>query len=323
MKNKKRRVTARACSNVALLKYWGRKENKLRLPANNSISVNLSGLTSVTTIEEASSDELMIDGKKERGKAFERVIKFLDMAGGEDRVKCRVVSKNSFPKSTGMSSSASGFAALAGAASKFFGLDLNEKKLSMLARKGSGSACRSIPGGWVRWNAGSKDKDSFAESICESNYWDVVVLAVVVSDQVKRVVTSKGHELAKTSPYFKSRLKVIESREKELIGAIKRKDFDRLGEAVERECFEFHVIPMTSEPPLFYWYPGTVAVVHEVKKMRKEGWSVFCTINTGHNVFVFVLPKDKKKVKERLKKMKTVKNIIENKVGEEVRIAKG
>jgi diphosphomevalonate decarboxylase len=315
-----KRVSAKACSNVALLKYWGRTDNKLRLPANNSISVNLTNLISQTSIEEADGDEVIIDNQIQKGKAKERVVKFLDLAGGKGRVKCKVVSKNSFPKSTGMSSSASGFAALAGAVNKFFKLGLDERELSILARKGSGSACRSVPGGWVRWNAGSGDKSSLAETIFPKDHWELVILAVVVSDKVKEVATSKGHELAQTSPYFKARLAIINSREKEMIRAIEKKDFDFLGELGEREMFEFHAIVMTQKPGLFYWYPGTVEVVHKMRQMRRKGTKVFCTINTGHNVFVFCLPRYKKAVLAELKKLGCVQEVIENQVGGGVKI---
>ncbi len=311
-----RKVKARACSNLALLKYWGRKDNALRLPANNSISLNLDKLITTTTLEKADKDVLVIDGEVKQGGEFKRVVNFLDLAGGIGRVKCKVVSENSFPVATGFSASASGFAALAAAANEFFKLDLGEKELSILARKGSGSACRSIPSGFVRWKTGNRDEESYAETIFEADYWDLRILAVVVSKKVKEVPTSEGHELAWSSPYFKTRLKIIKQREKELLSVLRSKDFEKLGFIVEREMFEFQTIPMTSKPNLFYWYPQTVEVIHWVCSLRKEeDLPVFCTINTGHNVYLLTLPDKVEQVLGRLKKLAIVEQVIENRVG--------
>ena len=138
-------VTTRAHSNVALLKYWGRNNNQLRLPANNSISLNLDGLVTTTTISEASEDIFALEGQLGEEKESQRVFAYLDSVVGKERPKCKVESSNSFPARTGLSSSASGFAALATATNAFFSLGMDERRLTVLARKGSGSAARSIP----------------------------------------------------------------------------------------------------------------------------------------------------------------------------------
>ena len=167
------KITARAYSNIAFIKYWGRKDEILRLPTNGSISMNLSNLFTTTTVEFSSqytADEITINGKKDE-LMNNRVIRHLDIVRKLKKVETRakVVSINNFPTGTGLSSSASGFAALTLAAAKSIGLHLSEKELSILARQGSGSACRSIPNGFVEWENGEKSEDSYAKTIFSEN----------------------------------------------------------------------------------------------------------------------------------------------------------
>ena len=311
-----KKVTSQACSNVALLKYWGRNNDIIRLPANNSISINLSGLTTTTTLEESSKDSLTLDGQEQSGKASERVFEFLDLAVGQKRSKVKITSKNSFPASTGLSSSASGFAALAEATNGFYDLGLSEKEVSILARKGSGSASRSIPEGFVCWLTADKDEDSYSQTLYKKDYWDLRILAVVVSENVKAVPTSGGHETAHSSPYFKARMDIIEQREKTILKALEAKDFTKLGVAVEREMLEFHTILMTSFPPMICWYPETLEIVHRVQSWRSEGLEAYSTINTGHNVFVVTLPEHEEKLTTLLTQLPITQKVISNQVGD-------
>lgn len=314
-----KKITARAGSNVALLKYWGRSDEVLRLPSNNSISIGLEDLTTTVSISESEQDEVYFEGKS-KSEQERRILKFLNMAKGEKREKVKIEIVNSFPVATGLSSSASVFGALTKAVNEYYSLDLDEKSLSMLARKGSGSAARSIHGGIVRWNAGDSDESSYSEQLYDFGYWDLSIIAVVVGDSIKMVPTSEGHKLAQTSPYFKARLEIIKDREKDFLAALKDKDFDRLAHTTEREMMEFHAIPMTSDPSLFYWYPGTVEIIHQVRRMRKGGMPVFSTVNTGHNVFVFTLSEYLQEVKEQIGTIDAVEDIIESRIGGAARL---
>lgn len=315
-----KKVEAQACSNVALLKYWGRNNDQIRLPANNSISINLSHLTTTTQIEESASDLLTINELQVNEKEADRVFAYIDSFVASKRPRLRITSSNSFPASTGFSSSASAFAALATGLNEFFSLGLDEKALSILARKGSGSASRSIPGGFVRWNTAETDDKSYSESLFPQDYWDLRILAVVVSENVKAVPTSGGHETAHTSPYFKARMEVIKQREESIFEALQKKDFSQLGTGIEREMLEFHAIPMTSEPSLLYWYPETLEIVHRVQGWRTEGIESYTTINTGHNVFVVTLPEYESQLVSLLEKLPITQKVIVNQVGAAAKI---
>ena len=169
-------ATAQANPNIAFIKYWGNRDNNLRLPMNGSISMNLDGLYTRTTVSFQHSlpfDELVINGHEVRGAGADRVSFILDVIRSMANIHdfAEVITENNFPSGAGIASSASAFAALALAGSKAAGLDLNEAELSRLARRGSGSASRSIPGGFVEWQVGKTDEDSFAFSIAPAEHW--------------------------------------------------------------------------------------------------------------------------------------------------------
>jgi diphosphomevalonate decarboxylase len=315
-----KKTTIKASSDIALVKYWGKKDELLRLPENGSISLILSGLDTVTTvefIETLKSDEILIQGESDEGEAG-RVVKHLDrirkMAGKNTFAK--VVSQNTFPKGTGLSSSGSGFAALTVAATKAIGLELQEKEMSILARQGSGTACRCVCGGVVEWKDGDTSGTSYSETIFPANHFDIRDIVAVVDEGKKLVSSTQGHTTAGTSLFFKERQKLIKEKIEAVRLAIKEKDFDTLGELVEAEALEFHSILLTSRPPMIAWYPGTIEVMLAVQSMRREGIKAYFTINTGFNVHVLTLPEFENTVKEKLSKLSLVKNVIEAKVGE-------
>ena len=200
------KATAIAPSNIAFIKYWGKKDEILRLPENGSLSMNLSGLQTTTTVEfspQFSEDYIEINGIREPNEG-NRAIKHLDRVRALAKVSefAKVVTKNNFPTGTGLSSSASGFAALTVAATKAAGLNLPEKELSILARQGSGSACRSIADGFVEWIDGDTSDTSYAISLYPPGYWDIVDVVAVVSEGRKDVSTSEGQKLVRSSPFF-------------------------------------------------------------------------------------------------------------------------
>ena len=315
-----KKTTIKASSDIALVKYWGKKDEVLRLPENGSISLILSGLDTVTTVEfneNFTKDEVIIQGESEEGETG-RVVKHLDrmrqLAG--KKIYAKVVSQNTFPKGTGLSSSGSGFAAVTIAATKAIGLNLNEKEMSILARQGSGTACRCVCGGVVEWKDGSTSKTSYSETIFPADYFDIRDVVVVVDEGKKLVSSTAGHTTAGTSLFFRERQKLIKERIETVKSAIRERDFGKLGEAVEAEALEFHSILLTSRPPMIAWYPGTVEVMLAVQAMRREGVKAYFTINTGFNVHVLTLPEFEETVKERLGKLFLVKNLISSKIGE-------
>lgn len=310
------KITAVAPSNIAFIKYWGRKDDLLRLPANGSLSMNLSNLLTTTTVEfdpSFAKDNITINGIKDVQEQ-NRVIQHLDRIRvlAHITTKAHVVSENNFPTGTGLSSSSSGFAALTIATSKAAGLSLSEKELSILARHGSGSACRSIPDGFVEWLDGDTSETSYAASIFDENYWDIVDIVAVVSVSKKDIVTTEGHKLANTSPFFKTRLSLINNKIEFFKKVILEKNFTKFGEIIEAEALEFHAILLTSNPSLIYWFPQTLSIIKNVKKWRDKGLGVYFTINTGHDVHVICQKKDVEKVKERLRELNEIQDIIVN-----------
>lgn len=321
-----RKTTVQASSDVALVKYWGKKDKVLRLPANGSISMILNSLQSITTVEflpNLKSDEVIIGGEVEEGESS-RVVKHLDRIRAlaksqkliQEDIFAKVVSENNFPKSTGLSSSGSGFAALTIAASKAIGLDLSEKELSILARQGSGTACRCVCGGFVEWLDGKISNDSFSLSFAQADSFPIRDLVTIVSEDKKNLSSTEGHDLAESSLFFAARQEKIKEKLASVKKAILDKDFVALGELVEAEALEFHSILLTSKPNILLFYPGTVEVMQAVRKLRQTGIPVYFTINTGFNVHVLTLPQYEDVVSLALKKLATVKKIISSGVGE-------
>jgi diphosphomevalonate decarboxylase len=310
------KATAQAPSNIAFIKYWGKKDETLRIPENGSVSMNLSNLNTVTTVEFFpffKKDLVIIDGKSQTG-AVKKVIDQLDRIRNLAKIKdkAKVISKNNFPSSTGLSSSASGFAALTLAGVSAAGLKLSKLELSILVRMGSGSACRSIPDGFVEWLDGDTSDDSYAVSIFPPDYWNILDVVVVVASEKKDIPTSEGQKSAQSSVFFKTRLSLIGKKISLLKDFIKKRDFKKFGKLVEEEALELHSIMLTSKPPLIYWLPETVAIMKAVLKWRSEGLLVYFTINTGQDVHLLIQEKNKSALLQRLKKIKEIKKIVIN-----------
>ena len=311
------KATAIAPSNIAFIKYWGKKDEKLRLPENGSISMNLSDLTTTTTVEFSPNlmkDYVEINGIKEQTEV-NRAIKHLERVRKIAKLthKAKVMTKNSFPIGTGLSSSASGFAALTLAASKAAGLDLGKKELSILARQGSGSACRSIPDGFVEWLDGDTNDTSYAYSLYPSDYWDILDIVVIVSKDKKDVSSGEGQKLVLTSQFYKVRLSNINKKITRCKKLLREKNFSELGELIEAEALELHAVMLTSTPSLIYWLPGTIQIMNLVKKIRSEGLEVYFTVNTGQDTHLIIEEKNKEILLERLRKINIIKKLIINK----------
>lgn len=281
------KATAIAPANIAFIKYWGKKDAKLRIPYNPSISMNLSSCITTTTVE--FSKEFPEDSVTE-GFNPKRVIEHIDrlrtLAGVQERVK--VTTANNFPSSSGVASSASGFAALTVAASSALGLNLSVRKLTELARLGSGSACRSIPDGFVKWDG------EFAYSLYPANYWDILDILVIVGKTAKSVSSSEGHEHVETSPLFAKRLAALSGRIQKIETALQHKDFPLFGTTLEEECRDMHRVMQTQDPPLFYWTRETQTVIDDIKM---SGVPAYCTVDAGPNVHIICEGKDEQRVR--------------------------
>lgn len=310
-----RTATSVACANIAFIKYWGNRDNTLRLPSNGSISMNLDGLFTRTTVTFSAStrtDKLFLNKKPVHGPGLERVSAMFDLVRGMVGMNQRaeVVSENNFPSGAGIASSASAFAALALAASKAAGLDLSERELSRLARRGSGSASRSIPGGFVEWQVGADDGDSIAFSIAPAEHWALVDCIAVVSSAHKKTGSTEGHAIAGTSLLQAARVADAPRRLDLCRRAILNRDFDTFASIVELDSDMMHAVMMTSSPALHYWQPASMAVMKAVRQWREEGSPACYTVDAGANVHVICPEKEADEIAVRLRKIAGVKTVL-------------
>ncbi len=227
-------------------------------------------------------------------------------------LRAKVESKNNFPKGTGLASSASGFAALTLAATCSAGLSLSEKELSILARWGSGSACRSIPSGFVEWKAGNSDLGSYAYSLFPADYWDIRDVIAIVGSDVKKVSSTEGHAAVGSSPLYKARIREIPQKIRKIKEAIRKKEFSEFGEIVEAEALNMHAVMISSKPALLYWTPTTLRLMHQIIDWRSGGLESYFTIDAGPNVHVLCLAKDALKLERQLTAMEGVQKVIVN-----------
>ena len=316
--------TALAHPNIALIKYWGNRDNELRLPVNGSLSMNLDGLFTRTSVSfgNAKFDSLTINGQPVRGKGLERVSFILDlvrdMAGTRDRAE--VTSEINFPTGAGIASSASAFAALTLAASNAAGLSLSEPELSRLARRGSGSASRSIPGGFVEWQMGSEEADSFAFSIAPPNHWELSDCIAIVSAGHKKTGSTEGHAIAGTSSLQSARVADAPHRLDLCRRAVLERDFAALANIMELDSDMMHAVMMTSSPALHYWQSASVTVMQAVRAWRAEGLPVAYTVDAGPNVLVLCPSEVQKEAEARLRNLPGVEKILVAKVGGPARL---
>jgi diphosphomevalonate decarboxylase len=222
-------------------------------------------------------------------------------------ISARVDSHNDFPAGAGVASSASAFAALSLAATRAAGLDLDERALSILARKGSGSACRSVPGGFVEWLSGASDPESYARQVAPPEHWDLRVLTVTFDVQPKAVSSLEGHRAALTSPFFAARLASVQETLRTVRSALLDRDFATLGCAAEREALNLHAVAMTSrvdEKPwlsgILYWQPETLELLRSVQAWRQEGLPVYFSLDAGASVHLLCEAESESRLEEVL-----------------------
>lgn len=313
-------ATAIAHPNIALIKYWGNRDDALRLPANGSISMTLGGLeTRITVGFDANlpGDELFFDESPAPEHALARVREHLDyirsLSGTRDHA--RVDSRSNFPAGAGIASSAAAFAALTVAACTATGMDLPPKDLSRIARRGSGSASRSIFGGFVEWFRGDDEAGSYAEAIADRDHWELVDLIAIVSRHPKAVGSTEGHSRATSSPLQAARVADTPRRLVACREAILARDFNGLTKIAELDSNLMHSVMMTSEPPVYYWTAETIRVMGAVRRWRSSGAHVFFTIDAGPNVHCLCPATEAAELSSRLMDVAGVHQVIRASVG--------
>jgi diphosphomevalonate decarboxylase len=288
-------ATARACANIALVKYWGKRDAARNLPAAGSLSLTLGALVTETTVAfdpALSADELVLDGAPAKPGDLARTSAFLDLIRAEAQIatRARVASTNAFPTASGLASSASGFAALTVAASNAAGLTLSPRALSMLARRGSGSAARSIFGGFVRMHAGHAPdgSDSFAEPITTRLIDRVRMVIAVVGGGIPKSHGSRDamDHTAATSPLYKAWLELVPHDLGAAEGALAAGDLAALGAITEANALAMHASALAARPAIIYWQPATLALLAEVRALRDRGAHAWATMDAGPHVKV-------------------------------------
>lgn len=318
------RATAKAHTNIALIKYWGKRNEELILPTNSSLSVTLDGFYTETTVhfkEDLKRDIFTLNKEEITNIAYDRVTNYLDLFrnyANKQGLFAEVHSINKVPTAAGFASSASGFAALAAASAKALQLHLTDEELSRFTRQGSGSACRSIYGGFVEWEKGQRDDgmDSFAIQIAPQDHWDIRVAAVVLTAKEKDVSSRIGMKrTVDTSVFYDGWLESLPKDLQEIKQGIMACDFEKVGAIAEANCLKMHATTLGAYPPFTYWQDTTMTVMQTVQQLRKNNIPAYFTIDAGPNVKVLYLPEDEQSVLDKLQNTEGVSEVIVSKVG--------
>ena len=314
----KEKATAFAPANIALVKYWGKRESQLNLPVTDSLSIDLGNLGTETAIEcsTTAQDSVILNGNKlaQDDNFAVKVINFVDLfrdalnQAATNRPALTITTNNNIPTGAGVASSASGFAALTKALDQLFGLGLAGRELSLLANLGSGSASRSIFKGFVYRHAGTDPDgmDSYSEPLPYT--WPELKRGLVtVSAKAKRVSSREGMErTVATSPLYKQWPQQVKEDMEKVITAIKEKDFELLGSTAESNALAMHACIQAAVPPINYFEPETVAIINKVQELRRNGLSLYLTIDAGPNVKLLFLAQEEDKVKNEFPDMRVV-----------------
>lgn len=325
------KATAIANSNIALIKYWGMRDERLVLPENNSISFTMDDqLRTMTTVEFSEAlerDMVMLDGNPAGEKEYARVTAFLDiirrMAG--IRHRATVVSMNSFPRAAGLASSASGFAALAAAAARAAHLRADSRRLSMLARRGSGSAARSVYGGAVEMLSGKKKdgSDCYAVQLSPPERWkDLRNIIAITSSHEKKISSMDAmRRTAGTSSLYRARLSSVGERLVLVRKAVRSGDFGMMAEAIMRESDNMHAVMLDSWPPIVYLNGASFHIMDKVRELNggyTEPVAAY-SFDAGPNAHVYTTARHEDTVEKALAEIEGIEYMIACKVGEGIR----
>jgi diphosphomevalonate decarboxylase len=313
------RAAAIAHPNIALIKYWGKRDKAANLPAVGSLSITLSGMAARTTVDfdrRHARDTVLLNGVEDAATA-DKVTVCLDRlrrhAGVEDRA--RVTSVNDFPTGAGLASSASGFAALVTAAAAALGLRLPIGELADIARLGSGSAPRSLFGGFALMR-NEPDGSVTCASLLAETEWPLDILIAVTASGPKDVSSRDGMEQSRlTSPFYADWVATHPADLAAGVEAVRRRDFAALAELAEHNCLKMHAVMLTTRPPLVYWGPATLACIQLVQGLRRSGVPVFFTVDAGPQLKAVCLPESRDRVRAALAAVPGVSRLIDCRLG--------
>lgn len=314
------KASSKANSNIALIKYWGKRDKKLILPQNSSVSMTLDSMGVHTTVEfdEKYDKDIVIINDQElpEGEGKKEVTDALDAIRerGKSQLKAKVLSKSNFPIGAGLASSAAGLAALALAGTKALGLDLDSRELSIMARRCSGSASRSVDGGFVQWIRGEQEDglDSYGKQLFPEDHWPEFRMVVAITSLAEKKIKSRAG-MSKTvdnCPYYNCWLNTIDEDIEKVKDGLARKDFTLVGRTAEENCMKMHALMITTKPSIIYWNPATMRILHSVMEWRDDGLESYFTIDAGPQVKIICLEKDLKTIKEKLKGIEGIEDVV-------------
>ncbi|TAN06959.1 MAG: diphosphomevalonate decarboxylase [Rhodanobacteraceae bacterium] len=320
-------ATATAQPNIALVKYWGKRDATLNLPAAGSLSITLAGLHTRTHVHfdpALDADDVALNGARDTAQT-RKVSAFLDLFRARARVdtRARVTSSNDFPTGAGLASSASGFAALAVAADRALRLGLGARNLSRLARRGSGSAARSIFGGFVEMSAGTRadGEDAFATPLLAADAWPLTVVVAITARGAKSISSRAGMEASqRASPFYRAWLATVPEDLASARAAVQARDFEQLARVSEASCLAMHAVMLATRPALLYWNPATVACIDCIRGLQRDGIGVFFTIDAGPQVKAVCLPGASSRVAAALRGVGGVQDLVTSTLGAGARV---
>ena len=316
--------TAIAQPNIALIKYWGKRDVERNLPAVGSISITLRELFTRMHVEfdqSLTADTLVVNGATD-DKMLPRLAACLDRVAGPDRRCARIASTCNFPIAAGLASSASAFAAVTLAAAKAAGSELDVDTLATLAGRASGSAARSLFGGFVELQ--NLDDDIRCRTIAQADDWPLSVVVAITEKGPKAVGSTEAMEISRqTSPFYSS---WVEQQVHDLDTArtaIATRDFEKLAAIAEHNCLKMHSIMWASRPPMVYWNAATMRCLQTVRQLQGQGIGVFFTIDAGPQVKAVCLPEHVDSVEAALRAIAGVTDIMTTGLGDGARLEDG
>ena len=314
-------VTAIAHPNFALIKYWGKADSVSNKPAMSSLSLTIDALTSTTNISrnQGSSENIWILNGEEQNDLtrINPVLRYLNNIS-RNNSGCIIKSENNFPTSAGLASSASGIASLVIAYNQLFRLDMSFDQLVEASMLGSGSAPRSLLGGFVILNV---ENELYSQTILEPEDWPLSIIICITDDKEKIISSREGMEISrKTSPFYQSWLDTNKGDIQIAKSAIAEQDIKKLGEVTEKNCYLMHQVMRTSSPQINYMTERTNNCIEEIKEIRKDGVELFFTVDAGPQVKIVCKPEDKELIKDRLSNKSYITNLVEANIGNGARV---
>ncbi|MGI0036947.1 MAG: diphosphomevalonate decarboxylase [Nitrososphaera sp.] len=313
--------TAVSHPNKAIVIYWGNSDDELNLPSRTSLSMTLQGVerpldytATLQTLTGLDRDRVIIDGQEDKGEIYSDLVGHLDAMRKLTHFKQKLIvsTKTTFPIGSGLAGSAAAASALAEAFAGLVKDELGKEKISLLARRGSGSAARSVLGGFVKLATGS-DEQSIAIQISDENHWDLRNVIAVVDPGLKKIKSRDGMRMStRTCPpdIYSGFVAAADDHVQDAQDAILSRDLAKIGEVYEFDNAFFREVCMNTEPVLDYWSKSTADVFNMVTELRSEGMAIYAGTDAGPNVHILCEPRDTAKLVSSLGKLQGVREII-------------